>query len=159
MRAPHRSSWPLLLLLAFIPPLAATARPPNVILILSDDQGSVDVDCYRADDLLPPPAVRLDGRRLATLLRDPGTPSPHETLPLIWVFGTGPRVEWALRLGDWKLLVNARDGRHPDGPDARIPLFLANLRDDVGERENLADRHSEIVARLRTLHERHLDAP
>ncbi|HJP29681.1 MAG TPA: sulfatase-like hydrolase/transferase [Candidatus Latescibacteria bacterium] len=37
---------------------AATARQPNVILIVSDDQGSTDLGCYGATDLHTP---RLDG--------------------------------------------------------------------------------------------------
>lgn len=118
-----------------------------------------------ACDLLPtladltgvkPPAVHLDGRSLIGVLRDPGAVSPHEGRALHWQMGQGTNAEWAVRQGDWKLLGNTRDttnGRQPQS----VKLFLANLRDDPGETTNLAEQHPELVARLRKLHEQHLD--
>lgn len=41
---------------------AAEARKPNVILILTDDQGSIDVNCYGAKDLHTPHLDRLAAR-------------------------------------------------------------------------------------------------
>lgn len=35
--------------------------------------------------------------------------------------------------------------------------FLANLKDDPSEKVNLAERHADIVTRLRELHQPHLD--
>ncbi|MHB9008357.1 MAG: sulfatase-like hydrolase/transferase [Limisphaerales bacterium] len=118
-----------------------------------------------ACDLLPtladltgakPPSVHLDGRRLSAVLRDPSQPSPHAARPLHWQVGEGPGADWAVRHGPWKLIGNARDTGAGSGSTTRIPLFLANLEDDPGERTNLAERHPEMVTRLRALHEDHL---
>lgn len=110
-----------------------------------------------------PPDTHLDGRSLAALLRDPTAPPPHGSHPLHWQVGEGPKAEWAVRDGDWKLIGNARDTADgiasvPGGKarNERFPIFLSNLKDDPGETTNLADRHPDIVARLRKLHDNHL---
>lgn len=41
------------------PATASAERPPNIVLILSDDQGSTDLGCYGADDLHTPALDRL----------------------------------------------------------------------------------------------------
>jgi arylsulfatase A len=119
-----------------------------------------------ACDLLPtlaklagvaPPAVPLDGRSLARVLREPDAPEPHAGRALHWQVGHGPNADWAVREGDWKLIGNARDTGVAAAQTERIPLFLANLKDDPGETTNLAERHPDVVARLRRLHERHLE--
>jgi arylsulfatase A-like enzyme len=123
---------------------AASASPPapNVILIVADDQGSVDLGCYGATDLHTPhlDALAAEGVRV-----------------LHWQVGLGPTADWAVREGNWKLIGNARDTSRT-GPQAeRIPLFLANLRDDPGETTNVAEQHPDLVARLCRLHEQHLE--
>jgi arylsulfatase A len=50
----------LLALVAFIP--AHVAERPNVIVILADDQGSVDLGCYGAKDLHTPHTDALAAR-------------------------------------------------------------------------------------------------
>jgi arylsulfatase A-like enzyme len=89
---------------------------------------------------LPPPDTRLDGIDLLPILAGRAA-APERAL--FWRFG-GPanRLQRAVRQGDWKLLVDF---------GAFAPLFLFNLRDDPGERNDLAARHPEIVARLRPL--------
>ncbi len=92
----------------------------------------------------------IDGKSLWGMLRE-DAPSPHEVL--YWHVGHGPDAQWAVREGDWKLIGNPHD------PTATVPfpeadrLFLVNLRHDVGERQNLAARHPEIVERLRQRYE------
>jgi arylsulfatase A len=108
---------------------------------------------------VPPPSVHLDGRSQAGVLRAASTPSPHAGHALHWQVGAGPNADWAVREGDWKLIGNARDTSLGKASPARIPLFLANLKDDPGETENLAGRHPDQVARLRALHEHHLSNP
>lgn len=93
----------------------------------------------------------------ATILAATSTPIPAETrldgidlLPI--VTGGAPRVERtlffritqtrqqrAVRQGDWKLLLDAGD------------VLLFNLRDDIGERNDLAKDRPEIARRLRPL--------
>jgi arylsulfatase A len=107
---------------------------------------------------VPVPKVSLDGRSLVPVLRDGRAASPHADHPLHWQVGQGPNADWAVRDGDWKLLGNARDTSGGTTAE-RIPLFLANLQDDPGERTNLAERHPDIVQRLRQLHEQHLRSP
>lgn len=93
----------------------------------------------------------LDGQSLVGVLRSAAAPSPHEYL--YWRLGRGPRAQWAVMEGDWKLLGNPRDTSNagPLGPDDNP--FLVNLSMDPGERTNLAQRYPEIVRRLRKRHE------
>jgi arylsulfatase A-like enzyme len=131
-------------------------------------QNQVRDQLAHACDLLPTlaeltgtklPGNPLDGRSLAAVVRRADAPSPHATSALHWQLGTGANAEWAVREGDWKLVVNTRDTGTADGNWPRLPLFLANLKDDPGERINLVDKHPEIVARLRRLHEAYLTGP
>lgn len=48
-----------LLLLARIPAASARTGPPNVIIIYTDDQGTIDANCYGATDLVTPNIDRL----------------------------------------------------------------------------------------------------
>jgi arylsulfatase A-like enzyme len=97
------------------------------------------------------PTASLDGRSVAAALKDKTTPLPAK--PLHWQTGNGPNAQWAVRDGDWKLVVNTQDTTHGNQPQPRLPLFLANLATDPGERTNLAEEHPETVTRLRKLHE------
>lgn len=91
------------------------------------------------------PGVKLDGHSLVPVLKSAAAPSPHDVLH--WQMGDS----WAVREGDWKLIVKARDTGKRDADKERIPVFLANLREDISEHTNLADQHPDIVARLRNL--------
>ncbi|MBX7168718.1 MAG: sulfatase-like hydrolase/transferase [Pirellulales bacterium] len=81
------------------------------------------------------PAWKLDGVDLAPYLAGTQAGQPHQTL--YWRFGE----QWAIRHGDWKLLVG-RDG----GPDPE----LYNLATDIGESKNLAgeetSKRDELLA-------------
>ncbi len=102
------------------------------------------------------PAAKLDGQSLVKVIRDPKAPSPHADHPLHWQVGDGPNAQWAVREGDWKLIGNTRDttdGRQP----VQISNFLVNLKADPSETTNLAEQQPEIVARLRKLHNQHLE--
>ena len=110
---------------------------------------------------LEPPARTLDGRNLAPILtsRD-GTLPPRA---LHWKVGEGKNAQWAVREGNWKLISNAWDTAEGVSWAAggkkgseRIPLFLADLSKDPGERGNLVERHPDVVARLKALHDAYL---
>ncbi len=65
--------------------------------------------------------------------------SPEVERTLFWRTAVGGWNQRAVRSGDWKLLV--------DG----LSTFLFNLRDDPGERNDLARQRSDIAQRLRPL--------
>ena len=91
------------------------------------------------------PAAALDGKSLATVIKNAKAPSPHDVLH--WQIGTS----WAVRHGDWKLLFDVNDTTDR-APGTIIPgAFLVNLRDDPSEKLNLAAIHPEIAARLKRL--------
>lgn len=106
-----------------------------------------------------PPQTHLDGRSLAAVLRDSKAPSPHENHALHWQIGNGPKADWAVRDGDWKLIGNSRDTSSGDGKTTQIENLLFNLRTDPGEQTDLSAHHAEIVTRLSKLHAEHLIQP
>jgi arylsulfatase A-like enzyme len=57
--------------------------------------------------------------------------------------------QWAVRQGDWKLLVNPTDHsrKFPLDP-AKDKVFLANLRTDESESQNLAEKFPDRVGAL-----------
>ncbi|MCL4854727.1 MAG: hypothetical protein KJZ78_25485, partial [Bryobacteraceae bacterium] len=103
-----------------------------------------------------PPSVPLDGRSLVGMLRDANA-DPHDGRALHWQVGVGQNADWAVREGDWKLIGNTRDTGTGASGNQRVTRFLVNIKSDPRETTNLADEHPEIVARLRALHEHHLD--
>lgn len=94
---------------------------------------------------VPLPDVALDGKSLVPVIRSADAASPHGVLH--WQSGGG----WAVREGDWKLLVDVMDTTRR-APGERIAgPFLVNLRDDPSETTNLARAHPDVVTRLRRL--------
>ncbi|MFM7319180.1 MAG: sulfatase-like hydrolase/transferase, partial [bacterium] len=79
------------------------------------------------------PAKPLDGVNLLPYLSGANAGKPHDTL--YWKFGQ----QWAIRKGDWKLLVARGGSMMPE---------LYNLADDIGEKKNLATEKPEMVASL-----------
>jgi len=99
---------------------------------------------------LEPPENALDGKSLLPMIHSPAAPSPHDVLH--WQIGAGPKAQWAVRQGDWKLVG------HPVDPTNHAPLtdaddlFLSNLSMDISEMRNLAPEYPGEVARLQKLH-------
>jgi arylsulfatase A-like enzyme len=79
--------------------------------------------CLAAAGETVDPAWKLDGVNLLPYLTGKDSGRPHETL--YWRFGN----QWAIRHGDWKLLVAGGGGAKPG---------LYNLTADIGESKNLA---------------------
>ena len=106
--------------------------------------------CWNWPGRQPEPGYPLDGQSYLGLLVG-GRPAEADAGPLFWHFpgylGAGGGT-WrttpagAIRSGDWKLLEFFEDGR----------LELYNLREDIGEKHNLAaaqpDKVQELHARL-----------
>jgi arylsulfatase A-like enzyme len=90
------------------------------------------------------PPEKIDGISfLPTLLENTTEQKAHDYL--YWEFheGTGKR---ALRVGDWKVIQQANVKTNPDGP-----LELYNLKDDLAEINNLADKYPDQVKLYREL--------
>jgi arylsulfatase A-like enzyme len=88
----------------------------------------------------------LDGVNLIPFLTGGDSGFPHESL--YWRFG--PQI--ALRKGDWKL-VKAPDGGgvnggSKDGRATTVGAQLYNLKHDIGEHENLAEKHPDKLCEL-----------
>ncbi len=93
------------------------------------------------------PNRKIDGRSLMPVMLSAEAKSPHR------VFHWQRGKQWAVRDGDWKLIVNAeRTIRGPVGEDERI--FLSDFSKDTSERHNLAQDHGDVVQRLTALHEK-----
>lgn len=82
--------------------------------------------------------------------------APRSTM----VHNTFPK-EYAVRDGDW-LLVDAKSGasrpapavwnkKHKQAPDDNMPVELYRLKEDIGQRHNLASDHPEKVQQLQAL--------
>jgi arylsulfatase A-like enzyme len=84
------------------------------------------------------PAWKLDGVDLMPYLTGKAEGKPHDTL--YWRFGS----QWAIRHGDWKLVVNNIDG-------VGKPAALYSLKDDIGEAKDLAASEPDKAAELKDL--------
>jgi arylsulfatase A len=82
----------------------------------------------------------IDGiSMLPTLLGKPGEQREH--LYLYWEFHEQGKRQ-AVRMGDWKG-IRQNVAKNPNGP-----IELYNLKNDLGENDNVAARHPEIVAKI-----------
>ncbi len=82
----------------------------------------------------------IDGVSMVpTLLGRPVRQKKHEFL--YWEFHEQGKKQ-AVRAGDWKG-VRLNVAKDPDGP-----IELYNLKDDIGEKRNIANRHPQIVAKI-----------
>jgi len=96
----------------------------------------------------------IDGKNIWPLMNgEKGAVSPHEAFYFYW--GTGLH---AVRSGDWKLHLPhdyrslkdrpGRDGLPGPYMQKQTGLALYNLREDVGEKYNVAEDHPEIVEKM-----------
>ena len=96
-----------------------------------------------------PKAAKLDGFSLVSYLK--GGQAPKRDY-FYWELHEGRSIQ-ACRFGDWKAVRNA--------PDADIELY--DLKKDVGETTNLADKHPDLVAKaekiMKEAREDHPDWP
>jgi arylsulfatase A-like enzyme len=94
----------------------------------------------------PPKDRIIDGRDIRPLLAGTeGARTPHDVL----FYYYGDRL-YAVRSGRWKLMLPTKD--RVTGEE--IPLGLYDLKADISEKNNLADRYPKVVERLRALLER-----
>lgn len=115
--------------------------------------------CELADVKLP--ARTLDGASIAGFLQ--GDEQVDRATPLYWhyIHALG-RPRAALRQGDWMILGNWRAGTPQTvaaGKTAELAIFeLFNLREDIGQKHNLAESHPEKLRELsKLLNEKYRD--
>ncbi|MFZ5831543.1 MAG: sulfatase [Planctomycetota bacterium] len=129
--------------------------------VCSEVAGTIDILPTVADvtgTSLPP--KKIDGKSIWPLMQGKeGAASPREAQFFFW-----GRELHAVRSGPWKLHFphSYRSmGDNPPGKDgipgkyqtAHTGLALYDLREDIGEENNVADKHPEIVERLTALAE------
>ncbi len=83
-----------------------------------------------------PAAARLEGINLLPILEGN---APEVERTLFWRTTAGDQHQKAVRRGDWKLVV---DGTHE---------FVFNVRTDLGERHDMANRRQDVARALRAL--------
>jgi len=81
----------------------------------------------------------IDGISILPTLLGQGKQSEHPYL--YWEFPAYTQPQ-AVRAGDWKIVRNGVDGGDP-------PFELYNLKDDIGEKYNVANEHPDVVDRLK----------
>ncbi len=87
----------------------------------------------------------IDGLDMSALWRGEAETSPREE----FLYYSPPGEIEGIRQGRWKLLVKQPHGGTDETAAAAPRLLLFDLEADVGEQTNLADRHPDVVARLR----------
>ncbi len=117
--------------------------PRNVVR----DQAVTAMDWYPTildlAGIEPPKGVQLDGHNLLPLIEDRNAPSPYRLMHWQW------QQAWAVRQGDWKLIVNGKLGiTSPPLAD----VHLGHLAEERPEQKNHARQQPEIVGRLKQLH-------
>ncbi|WP_222852103.1 sulfatase [Olivibacter sp. SDN3] len=97
------------------------------------------------------PKRKIDGKSLVKVIAQEKEPSPHDTF--YWKSGgTKERPQWAVRQGEWKLLHNPGQAK-TDEMDGN-GLFLVNIANDPGEKNNLSEKHPAVVKKLKDLYEK-----
>lgn len=99
------------------------------------------------------PRHKIDGFDLSGVIESNTAPSPHEAFHWQSGRGMGGKPQWAVRAGQWKLIGNPKDTSNKATLSKKDQRFLINLSEDIGEMNNVATDHPEIVGRLEQLHE------
>ncbi|MFC1652431.1 sulfatase-like hydrolase/transferase [Planctomycetota bacterium] len=95
-----------------------------------------------------PDGVKLDGHSIVPLVDDAGAPSAYETMYWQWF------DRWAVREGDWKLLVNPSQGQSLAKLEG---VHLGNLGDEHPEAANHTMDRPDLVERLTDLHQQWIE--
>jgi arylsulfatase A-like enzyme len=120
-----------------------------------DDRPVIQIDilptALAAAGIGAKPEWKLDGVDLLPYLTGQNSEAPHEAL--YWRFGQ----QIALRKGDWKLVKAPGGGTEPGergGKATTTGAELYNLKADIGEKENLAEKNPEKLKELAAVWEK-----
>ena len=93
----------------------------------------------------PPPNRKIDGHDITALLYGrPNAETPYDAF-----FYYDQKQLQAVRSGPWKLFLPVESIRHPHfGKQLPPQNLLFNVVNDIGCRNNVADEHPDVVARL-----------
>ncbi len=89
---------------------------------------------------------------LPTMLGDESSQKKHDFLFFEFTVGREQRVvSQAVRMGDWKAVrtVWKKSKEEQETPIAEWPVELYNLKEDIGEKNDLANEHPEVVAKAK----------
>jgi arylsulfatase A-like enzyme len=97
-------------------------------------------------------ANKIDGKSLMPVILDNKKESPHEVVH--WQFGDydDEKAQWAVRKGPWKLIGNVNEPSGQGEKNNLDKLFLVNLDNDIGEKNNLAKSNPKKLNELLALH-------
>jgi arylsulfatase A len=138
-------------------------RVPGIVCYPGTIPAGVETDALASTlDVLPTvaaftgadlPKLKIDGKNLAPFLKDPeNAEKPRDT----FYYYYGGQLQ-AVRVGDWKLHLPHKwrrvvepgmDGQPGPQDYPTIELSLYNLKDDVGESNNVIDQHPDVAQRL-----------
>ena len=92
----------------------------------------------------------VDGRSLVPVIKHANKKTPHEVLHFDF------QKQWAVRKGDWKLIGNPRDVLENDKFINHKGLFLANIKEDPSESQNLAEKYPQKVQELQKIRDEYV---
>lgn len=113
------------------------------------DQFAVACDWYPTIlDLcgIPQPKHKLDGKSLVEVIENKDAKTSHK------VFNWERGGQWSVREGDWKLNHNVMDTTTKKRVTEK-GLKLFNISQDPSEKNDIAKKHPDVVARLKAHHE------
>lgn len=100
----------------------------------------------------PPPERPIDGHDLAPILFEGAQASPYDEESFLYYFMGQLQ---AVRAGAWKLYLPLEARLlGPSRKTAPVEMELYNLREDIGEENEVSAGHPEVVERLLALAER-----
>ncbi len=99
---------------------------------------------------VPLPNNQIDGKSLKPLIENRSLATPHDVMH--WHRPGNQKDQWAVRQGDWKLVVNPSDTDRSSVSEHEA-IFLSNLKTDSTETINLALSEPSRVNRMTSTHQ------
>lgn len=101
---------------------------------------------------------KVDGKSLMPIILDGKAKSRHDIV--YWQLGgyDDKTAQWVVRKGPWKLIGNVNEPKGKAEKTDLPKLFLANLDDDISEKNNLAESNPKKLHELLELHKTWLNS-